>query len=215
MKNLLLFFVLVLLIPATLFSQVKINEVVYDPTTGNDMIELKNFGSSSVDVSSWWFCSQISYNPISTMTAESGNKNIPAGGILVLSGRNFANNADLGYTQIIIVFPVVPIWKILCNGEVVLVLVEENPLHLQRASGPWALLLMELPKVIQLSTAVQGSELAPGQMLRPQHSVLKTAMLPASRILRVFPRILVSNKTSQIRLIQARLLITPFRNPQI
>ncbi len=100
MKNLLLLFVLVLLIPATLISQVKINEVVYDPTTGNDMIELKNFGSSSVDVSSWWFCSQINYNPISTMTAESGDKNIPAGGILVLSGRNFANNADLGlYTN--------------------------------------------------------------------------------------------------------------------
>lgn len=100
MKNLLLFLVWVLLIPATLVSQVKINEVVYNPSTGGDMIELKNFGSSSVDVSSWWFCSKIIYNPISSMTAESGDKNIPAGGILVLSGKDFANNADLGlYTN--------------------------------------------------------------------------------------------------------------------
>ncbi len=100
MKNLLLFFVLMLLIPATLISQVKINEVLYNPSTGGDMIELKNFGSSAVDVSSWWFCSQISYNQISGMTVVNGTTTIPPGGLVVLSGRDFVNNADLGlYTN--------------------------------------------------------------------------------------------------------------------
>ena len=93
MKNSLLFFVLVLLIPATLFSQVKINEVVYNPSTGGDMIELKNFGSSAVDVSSMWFCTQMSYSQISTL---SGSTTIPPGGFLVLSGRTLSNSADLG-----------------------------------------------------------------------------------------------------------------------
>ena len=96
MKNLLLFFVMVLLIPATLVSQVKINEVLYNPSTGGDMVELKNFGSSAVDVSGWWFCSKQSYNPISGMTVESGNINIPPDGFLVLSGRDFVDPADLG-----------------------------------------------------------------------------------------------------------------------
>ena len=97
MKNLLLFFVLVLLIPATLFSQVKINEVVYNPLTGGDMIELKNFGSSAVDVTNWWFCALGSYTRISSMTEINGlDKNIPAGDIIALSGRTLGNTSDLG-----------------------------------------------------------------------------------------------------------------------
>ena len=96
MKNLILFLILTLLIPATVVSQVKINEVVYDPTTGGDMIELKNFGSSAVDVTNWWFCTNIQYSKISNLTVESGTLNIPAGGLLVLSGRTLANTADLG-----------------------------------------------------------------------------------------------------------------------
>ena len=97
MKNLLLFFVLVLLIPATLFSQVKINEVVYDPATGGDMIELKNFGGSAVDVTNWWFCTNIQYSKIGRdLTVVSGTLNIPAGDFLVLSGRAMTNTADLG-----------------------------------------------------------------------------------------------------------------------
>ena len=97
MKNLLLFLVWVLLIPATLVSQVKINEVVYNPSTGGDMIELKNFGGSSVDVSSMWFCSQFSYSQINTLTVESGSTTIPPGEFLVLSGRTLQNSADLGF----------------------------------------------------------------------------------------------------------------------
>ncbi len=97
MKNLLLFLVLVLLIPATLVSQVKINEVVYNPLTGGDMIELKNFGGSAVDVSSMWFCTQLSYSQISTLTVElGGSTTIPPGGFVVLSGRTLSNSADLG-----------------------------------------------------------------------------------------------------------------------
>ena len=96
MKNLLLFFVLVLLIPATLFSQVKINEVLY--STSNDTIEIKNFGSTTVNISSWWFCALGSYNQISSMTIVSGDPaNLAANGLLVVTGKNLSNTAsDLG-----------------------------------------------------------------------------------------------------------------------
>ena len=85
MKNLLLFFVLVLLIPATLFSQVKINEVLY--STANDTIEIKNFGSTA-NISSWWFCALGSYNQISSMTIVSGDPaNLAANELLVVTGQ--------------------------------------------------------------------------------------------------------------------------------
>ncbi|TDI82485.1 MAG: lamin tail domain-containing protein, partial [Caldithrix sp.] len=86
-----------LLIPTFLLGQVKINEVIYNPASGEvDQIELKNFGSSSVDVSSMWFCSQFTYSQISTLTVESGSTTIPPGGFLVLSGKTLQNSADLG-----------------------------------------------------------------------------------------------------------------------
>ncbi len=97
MKNLLLLLVLVLLIPATLFSQVKINEVVYNPSTGGEMIELKNFGSTSVNVSTWYLCTlALQYDQIQNLTPVIGSTNIPPGGFLVLSGKTLSNSADLG-----------------------------------------------------------------------------------------------------------------------
>ncbi len=72
-------------------AQVKINEVLY--STADDQIELKNFGSTAVDVSSWWLCSVFVYNQISTLNVISGSLNIPPGGILALSGKSLNNTA--------------------------------------------------------------------------------------------------------------------------
>ena len=76
-------------------GELRINEVLY--STSNDLIELKNFGSESVDVSTWWFCSLFAYAPISDLSIVSGSLNIPPGGILAVSGFNMNNAAaDLG-----------------------------------------------------------------------------------------------------------------------
>ena len=73
----------------------RINEVLF--STSNDQIELKNFGSESVDVSTWWFCSLFAYAPIGNLNIVSGSLNIPPGGILAVSGFNLNNTAaDLG-----------------------------------------------------------------------------------------------------------------------
>ncbi|MFQ5677250.1 MAG: FlgD immunoglobulin-like domain containing protein [bacterium] len=87
MRYLVLLLSLIMLLPGFSTAQVRINEVLYNPTTGSDQIELKNFGSSAVDVSSWWFCARFIYNQISSLTVESGSLNIPPGGFLVLSGK--------------------------------------------------------------------------------------------------------------------------------
>ena len=99
MKYLALLFVSILSIPSMLNAQVKINEVLY--SSSNDQIELKNFGTSSVDVSSWQFCSLFRYYGLSSMTIISGSLDISPGGILALS-ITFLNDssADLGlYTS--------------------------------------------------------------------------------------------------------------------
>ena len=95
MKCLALLFVSIILVPSISNAQVKINEVLY--STSDDQIELKNFGTSSVDVSNWWFCSLFGYDQLSNMTIISGSLNISSGGILALSGKNLNDsNADLG-----------------------------------------------------------------------------------------------------------------------
>ena len=99
MKYLALLFVSIVLMPSIVIAQVKINEVLY--STSDDQIELKNFGTSSVDVSSWSFCSRFRYTQLSNMTIISGSLNISPGGILALSGMSLNDsNADLGlYTS--------------------------------------------------------------------------------------------------------------------
>ncbi len=86
-------------IPSVLIGQVRINEVLYNVTTGQvDQIELKNFGTASVNVSTMWFCSLLNYDQIQILTVVSGSLNIPAGGFLVLSGKNLNSPAaDLGF----------------------------------------------------------------------------------------------------------------------
>ena len=95
MKYLALLFVPTILMPSILDAQVKINEVLY--SASDDQIELKNFGTSSVDVSGWWFCSRFSYTQLSGMTIVSGSLNISPGAILALSGISLDDSsADLG-----------------------------------------------------------------------------------------------------------------------
>ena len=101
MKYLALLLVLIILIPSILTAQVKLNEVLY--STENDSIEVKNFGTTAVDVSTWWLCTDFNYHQISTLTVISGDPaNIPPGGILALSGKSLNNTtADLGlYTDV-------------------------------------------------------------------------------------------------------------------
>ena len=84
-----------LLIPTFLLGQVKINEVLFS-SSGNE-VELKNFGSSSMDVSNWWLCTLFSYTRIGTLPIISGELNIPAGGIFAVGGISINDaSADLG-----------------------------------------------------------------------------------------------------------------------
>lgn len=78
---------------------VKINEVFL--SNSGDQVELKNFGSAAVNVSSWQLCSRFAYRSIGSLTIVSGQTTIPAGGFLVVSGFNWNNtSADLGlYTS--------------------------------------------------------------------------------------------------------------------
>lgn len=68
---------------APLYGDVIINEI----SPIDNRLELLNAGSSSVDVSNWWLCTQIRYARISDtsrVTVESGNLNLGAGEFLVL-----------------------------------------------------------------------------------------------------------------------------------
>ncbi len=95
MRMKLWYIVLLLSLPALLQAQVKINEVLY--ATSGDQIELKNFGTTAVDVSGWWFCSRFIYTQLNSMTLMSGSLNIPPGGIVALSGKSLDDtSADLG-----------------------------------------------------------------------------------------------------------------------
>lgn len=102
MKYFSLLLVLTLLIPSMVTAQdVRINEVMYSDRA--DRIELKNFESSSVDVSNWSLCSDFVYHAIGAELAViSGNLNIPPGGILALGNKNLDDSAaDLGlYTEV-------------------------------------------------------------------------------------------------------------------
>jgi hypothetical protein len=74
-------------------AQVVINEVDYH----NGRVEIKNLGDSTVDISSWQFCSLFIYTPISGLTVEFGSTTPASGDLVVFSGLAFNNTAaDLG-----------------------------------------------------------------------------------------------------------------------
>lgn len=92
MKKVLLVMVLFIGL-SNLKAQVVINELMYN---GGDMVELKNLGSSPVDVSSWWLCTFPLYNQISSLTIVSGSTTIPPNGLLVISGHTMGADEELG-----------------------------------------------------------------------------------------------------------------------
>lgn len=96
MRHLILLLGLIMLLPAVSTAQVRINEVLY--STASDTIEIKNFGGSAANISSWWLCAQGIYNQISTLTVVSGNAaDLQPNELLVVTGKNLSNSSsDLG-----------------------------------------------------------------------------------------------------------------------
>ncbi|MCP4521667.1 MAG: hypothetical protein GY827_08265, partial [Cytophagales bacterium] len=78
------------------FSQVVINEI--QPSTNT--VELKNTGTTAVDVSDWFLCSiegGADYGRVDSYDLVSGDLDMAPGSIVVLSGRNMnASNDELG-----------------------------------------------------------------------------------------------------------------------
>ena len=78
------------------FSQVRIFSL--DPA--NNEFTLKNFGSSTVDISTNRVCTEFSYATINTLTVLSGSTNLAAGASVTLTGHTIdagANGADFGF----------------------------------------------------------------------------------------------------------------------
>ena len=78
-------------------GQVVINEVQY---VGTDQIELKNTGSSMVDVSNWWLCYRFVYRQLSAANITvTGNTLMQPGDIITISGTGLSLDnvsSDLG-----------------------------------------------------------------------------------------------------------------------
>ncbi len=84
---------LTVLLSYSLQGQVRLVEV--DPV--NDTATIQNFGSSSVPINNYWFCTLFVYNQLSSFTIESGSLNLAAGATVKLSGLNLRDSdADLG-----------------------------------------------------------------------------------------------------------------------
>lgn len=79
-------------------SQIVVNEVIFTPAPA---VEIKNLGSSTVDVSTIQLCSFPEYNELQNLTLVSGNLMLGPGEFLVVSGHNFgAIDDELGlYTS--------------------------------------------------------------------------------------------------------------------
>ncbi len=82
-------------------TDVVINEVLYTSDESGDFVELKNTGSSVIDISEWWFCFAVgNYVPLSSLTVTSGNADLvldPGEIIVFAAGQNLDDTAaDLG-----------------------------------------------------------------------------------------------------------------------
>lgn len=90
--------VLMLLFAAFIFTQTnaQIRIVQVDPTT--NVVTIHNYGGSTVDISTYWFCQFPSYVQVSTMTVNSGNVNLAAGAdVNITSSVNFGvANGEFG-----------------------------------------------------------------------------------------------------------------------
>ncbi|MEL6134497.1 MAG: lamin tail domain-containing protein, partial [Bacteroidota bacterium] len=77
-------------------AQVVINEVQYGSSSS---VELKNTGSTTVDISNWWLCYLFTYRQLSAMNITvTGNTMMAPGDIVTLSGSGLSLSAssDLG-----------------------------------------------------------------------------------------------------------------------
>ncbi|MEL6653819.1 MAG: hypothetical protein AAFQ87_23735, partial [Bacteroidota bacterium] len=76
-------------------AQVVLNEVQYQ---GTDQIELKNTGSTMVNVSSWWLCARFAYTQLSNASLTiNGNLMMMPGDIVTITGFGLNDNSsDLG-----------------------------------------------------------------------------------------------------------------------
>jgi len=82
----------ILICTGSLFGQIRILEV--DP--GNNRITIKNFGGSTVDISSYRLCARFVYTTNLTSSLESGNLNLAAGETVILSWPLNDVSSDLG-----------------------------------------------------------------------------------------------------------------------
>ncbi len=82
--------------------QIVINEIDYNGASGSDVIEIKNIGTTTVDIYSWWICSSapsgIEYIPLSSLNIVNGSLNLSSGSLVSLDGLTFdiTNNAAVG-----------------------------------------------------------------------------------------------------------------------
>jgi hypothetical protein len=78
-------------------AQIRIVEV--DPAT--ETVKLRNYGSTTVDVSGYWFCNLFAYTQVSDGTLVSGSTNLAAGADLVVTMAVALNDtaSDLGLYQ--------------------------------------------------------------------------------------------------------------------
>lgn len=80
--------------PEEIINQVVLNEVKYQ---GTDLVEIFNKGTQEIDLSNYWLClGPGTYQRIGSITPESGNIIVPAGGYLVLPYDLPDTDAGLG-----------------------------------------------------------------------------------------------------------------------
>ena len=84
---------LILILLAFNFSQ---GQIVINEVKENGSVELKNLGTTMVDISTYWLCDVPSYRQLnnSSITVESGSLNLAAGALVEVSGFNFIDSAD-------------------------------------------------------------------------------------------------------------------------
>lgn len=98
MKAKLLIKSLPLLITVLLFSiqaEAQIRLVEVDPATNN--VKIHNYGATTVDLTNYWFCSQIVYGRLGLMSVVTGSLSLaPNQDVVVTSSVNLDVAADLG-----------------------------------------------------------------------------------------------------------------------
>ncbi len=72
-------------------SQVVINEFQVD----NNTVELKNIGSTTIDISGWFLCSFPTYSAVGSLTLNGGDLNMEPGEIIYVQGHPMGNDDEL------------------------------------------------------------------------------------------------------------------------